>query len=66
MLAFCAEKGIGATVVERPMEEVNACLHELETAKHAKRFVLTNPLPVDVTTPSADPPPSARSLRPWR
>ena len=26
MLAFCAEKGIGASVVLRPMDEVNACL----------------------------------------
>ena len=41
MLAFCAEKGIGASVVLRPMDEVNACLAELERAKHAKRFVLT-------------------------
>jgi len=41
MLAFCAEKGIGASVVLRPMDEVNACLAELESAKHAKRFVLT-------------------------
>ena len=42
MLAFCAEKGIGANVVTRPMSEVNKCLEELETLKHAARFVLTN------------------------
>ena len=41
MLEFCAEKGIGASVVTRPMSQVNECLAELESAKHAKRFVLT-------------------------
>ena len=43
---FCAEKGIGASVVTRPMGEVNEVLAELESAKHAKRFVLTREDPV--------------------
>jgi len=42
MLDFCAENGIGASVLTRPMSQVNECLVELESAKHAKRFVLTN------------------------
>ena len=41
MLEFCAKHSIGATVVTRPMSQVNECLAELESAKHAKRFVLT-------------------------
>ena len=45
MLAFCAEHDIGANVVTRPMSEVNECLGELETLKHAARFVLTNEIP---------------------
>ena len=48
MLAFCAEKGIGASVVTRPMAEINQCLAELETNKHAARFVLTNEPPPSV------------------
>jgi len=42
MLDFCAEHDIGANVITRPMTEVNECLAELETLKHAARFVLTN------------------------
>ena len=48
MLAFCADKGIGASVVTRPMAEINQCLAELETNKHAARFVLTNEPPPSV------------------
>jgi thioester reductase-like protein len=50
MLAFCAEHGIGADVVTRPMSEVNQCLADLESGQHAVRFVLTN------TTPPLSPP----------
>ena len=49
MLAFCAEKGIGANVITRPMSEVNEALADLETGKHAARMVLTN----DMTPPVA-------------
>jgi len=45
MLEFCAKHDIGASVVTRPMSEVNECLAELESAKHAKRFVLTQTVP---------------------
>ena len=44
MLEFCAKHKIGASVKTRPMDEINACLEELETAKHPARFVLTQPV----------------------
>lgn len=59
MLAFCAEHDIGANVVTRPMSEVNECLGELETLKHAARFVLTNEIPPSPpTSPPGSLPPS--------
>ena len=53
MLEFCAERGIGATVKTRPMEEVNACLADLETKKEAVRYVLTQPLPAGAAATKA-------------
>ena len=41
MLEFCARKNIGATVVTRPMAEINEALADLESSKGAHRFVLT-------------------------
>ena len=45
MLEFCAEHGIGASVETRPMSEVNQALHDLETMKGAKRYVLVQEPP---------------------
>jgi len=43
MLEFCARHKIGASIVERPMEEVNEAISDLHTKNVPYRFVLTNP-----------------------
>uniref|UniRef100_A0A6U7HBT6 Alcohol dehydrogenase-like C-terminal domain-containing protein n=1 Tax=Haptolina brevifila TaxID=156173 RepID=A0A6U7HBT6_9EUKA len=42
MLEFCARHKIGASIVKRPMKEINEAISELHTKNVPYRFVMTN------------------------
>jgi len=42
MLEFCARHKIGASVVKRPMDQINETVHDLHTKNVPYRFVMTN------------------------